>query len=61
MSGGGYDYTEAAVESEEDDDQQYADQVNAPLSLEVIAALRAQLESGEYARYRSPRRGEQGK
>lgn len=55
------DEATAVVEDEGDAGQCYVDKVNAPLSPEVIAALRAQLESGEYARYRSPRRGEDGK
>lgn len=41
---------------EEDADTRYADIVNAPLSPETIEALRKQLESGEYARYRRPRK-----
>lgn len=51
----------APTSAGEDDGQRYANEVSAPLSPEVIAALRAQLESGEYARYHSPRRGEQEK
>lgn len=35
----------------------YADEVNAPLSRETLEALRAELQSEEYARFRSSRRG----
>lgn len=34
----------------------YADKVNAPLSPETIAALNAELASGNYARYRKPQK-----
>lgn len=38
-------------------DPSYADKVNAPLSPETIEALRKELESGEYARFRRARKG----
>jgi len=40
----------------EGDDPSYAKKVNAPLSPEAIEALRKALESGEYARFRRPRK-----
>jgi len=43
---------------EEDADNRYADTVNAPLVPETLEALRKALESGEYARYRRPRKTE---
>ena len=48
---------ESADVEEDDDGQSYTDKVNAPLSREALEALRAELESEEYARSRSPRRG----
>ena len=49
----------APVDEEEDGGQRYADKVNAPLSRETLEALRAELQSEEFARFRKPRRREQ--
>lgn len=51
----------APVDEEEDGGQRYANQVNAPLSRETLEALRNELESEEYARFRKPRRREREK
>lgn len=40
----------------EDDDAPYAHQVNAPLPQEMLEALRAELQSEECTRFRSPSR-----
>lgn len=53
------DSTETADVEEDDSGQRYADKVNAPLSPAEIEALRAQLESGEFARYRRTGRRKQ--
>lgn len=45
-----YDYPAGGSE------QSYADKVNTPLSQETLEALRAELQSEEYARFRKPRR-----
>lgn len=52
--------THELPDEEEDDSPTYAEQVNAPLSPETIEALRQALESGEYARFRRPRKNERG-
>lgn len=36
-------------------EHRYVDKVNAPLSVVTVAALRDELKSGSYARYRKPR------
>jgi len=41
---------------DEDGEPGYAKKVNAPLTPETIKALRKQLESGEYAKFRRPRK-----
>lgn len=43
-------------EDEDDGGQRYADKVNAPLPQETLEALRAELQSEEYARFRKPQR-----
>lgn len=53
-------FAAAPVDEEGDAGQRYADQVNAPLSRETLEALRAELQSEERARFRKPRRREQG-
>lgn len=52
------DGPDATDEENEDAGQRYADKVNAPLSRETLEALRAELQSEEYARFRKPRRSE---
>lgn len=50
----------APVDEEEDAGQRYANKVNTPLSRETLEALQAELQSEERARFRKPRRREQG-
>lgn len=52
-------FAAAPVDEEDDAGQRYADQVNAPLSQEMLEALRAELQSEERAQFRKPRRREQ--